>query len=103
MVAVAERVFHLYSQGGLAFKHRNLELELELPWLTSEHDDHKVRVSGFTDELDSEKLKFYLSALSNNAVNEIYLDECRTRAIATFKNSLQSGSFLFSWVNLCLV
>ena len=72
----------------LMFVHQSLELELELPWLTAEHDDHKVRVSGLTNDLDPEKLKFYLSALADNVVTDIYFDETQSRAVAIFSHSL---------------
>ena len=81
---VAERVYSSHRKKELVFKGQSLELELDLPWLTAEHDDHKVRVSGLTNDLDPEKLKFYLSALADNVVTEIYFDQTHSRAVATF-------------------
>jgi len=86
---VADRVYYLHcSRKPLCLNDKSLEMELELPWLTDNHDDHRVRVSGFTEELDPEKLRFYLSALSNNSVRQMSFNKEQTRAIAEFKESL---------------
>ena len=81
-------MFESYRTKGLLFKGVSLELELEVPWLTKHHDDHKVRVSGLTEELDPEKLKFYLSAISENEVSEMFFNQNQSRAVAIFKHQL---------------
>ena len=73
---------------GLSFNNKNLKLELELPWLTKHHDEHKVRISGLTNEMDPEKLKFYLCALTKNVVTDVFFDETQTKAVAVFQDKI---------------
>lgn len=87
-VVVAERVYDYSMQRGLVFHSKELEIELELMWLTKHHDDHKVRLSGLSDEIDPEKVKFYLSALTNNVVTDLFFDQTQTKAVAVFQNSI---------------
>ena len=74
----------MYCKEGLTFENKSLELELELPELTESHDNRRVKICELTSDLDSEKLRFYLSALSDNVVAEIYFNENHTKAVATF-------------------
>ncbi|KAF6030597.1 hypothetical protein EB796_011094 [Bugula neritina] len=86
---VAEIVYSRHcSHKSLYLNDKSLEIELELPWLTDQHDRHRVRVSGLTEELDPEKLRFYLSALSNNSVTQMSFNKEQTRAIAEFEETL---------------
>ena len=61
-----------------------LDIELESPVLLEYHDKHSVRLSALTPDLDPEKLKFYLSALSDNTVSEISFNGVRSKAVAQF-------------------
>ena len=86
--SAAERVFESSRTKGLRYKGVSLELELEVPWLTKQHDDHKVRISGLDKDLDPEKLKFYLSAISDNLVTEMFFNQNQSRAVALFRNTI---------------
>ena len=92
---VAERVFELYTTEGLKYKGTSLELELEIPWLTKQHDDHKIRISGLDKDLDPEMLKFYLSAISDNIVTDMFFNQNHSRAVVIFKNTI--GRLLLSF------
>ncbi|KAF6036950.1 hypothetical protein EB796_004734 [Bugula neritina] len=72
---IAERVYHKTS------------------WLNEHHDRHRVRVSGLTEELDPEKLRFYLSALSNNSVTQMSFNEDYTKAVADFHRPMSDADF----------
>ena len=85
---VAERVFEFYRTQGVRYKGVTLELELEVPWLTKQHDDGKVRISGLNEEVDPEMLKFYVSAISDNLVTELFFNQNQSRAVAIFKNPI---------------
>ncbi|KAF6030610.1 hypothetical protein EB796_011092 [Bugula neritina] len=76
------------------FRGRQLKMELVLPEFKGHHDRHRVRVSGLTEELDPEKLRFYLSALSNNSVTQMSFNKEQTRAIAEFEEPLSDNSLL---------
>ena len=103
------RVFELHRAKELNFKGSSLELELELPWPTDLHDDHKVRVSGLNGELDPEKLKFYLSAISDNLVTEMFFNQNQSKAVAIFKNAIGRSRVVpifmnsIGWLTLALL
>lgn len=85
---MAERVYQSYTNHGLICSGKHLKLELDIPWLTELHDDHKLRISGLPGDIDPEKLKFYLSALSSDFVSQLFFDETQQKALAIFKNAL---------------
>ncbi|XP_067934852.1 protein mono-ADP-ribosyltransferase PARP14-like isoform X2 [Watersipora subatra] len=91
---IAERVYEFYKQNGLQHKSIALDLELELPWFTKQHDERKLRVSGLDSELDPETLKFYLSALTSTVVTEMFFNNSQTRAVALFKNKIDYGAMI---------
>lgn len=67
---------------------KELDIELVSPDLLEYHDTQSVRVSGLTPDLDPEKLKFYISALSDNVVTEMWFDYNRTKAVIKFSNPI---------------
>lgn len=85
---VAERVFSTHRKRPLDLNGAELDIELESPELLDYHDNHSVRLSGLTPDLDPEKLKFYVSALSDNTVSEILFDGNRCKAVAQFANPI---------------
>ena len=82
---------------------------MELPWLTEQHDDRKVRISGLNGELDPEKLKFYLSGISDNLVTEMFFNQNQSRAVAIFKNKIGRSRVVpifmssIGWLTLALL
>jgi len=96
---VAERVYHKFDQPkGIYLDNKKLDIELELPWLNEHHDRHRVRVSGLTEELDPEKLRFYLSALSNNSVTQMSFNEDYTKAVADFHRPMSDAGKQYSFL-----
>ena len=85
---VAERVYSTHRKRPLDLNGAELDIELESPELLDYHDNHSVRLSGLTPDLDPEKLKFYVSALSDNTVSEILFDGNRCKAVAQFANPI---------------
>ena len=85
---VAERVYGVHRKRPIELNGSELEIELESPDLLDYHDNHSVRLSGLTPDLDPEKLKFYISALSDNTVSEILFDGYRCKAVAQFANPI---------------
>ena len=88
LFVVAERVFAFHQTKPLMFNKCKLNLELDLPWLTDLHDKCKVRISGINEDLEKEKLRFYLSAISKNRVTDLFYNHDQTRAIAAFRDPI---------------
>ena len=89
-------MFAFHKTKALEYKKTKLNLELDLPWLTDIHDKCKVRVSGINDDLEKEKLRFYLSAISKNRVTDLFYNHDQTRAIAAFKDLIGMIFFIDS-------
>lgn len=81
-------MFAFHQTKALEYKKTKLNLELDLPWLSNLHDNCKVRVSGINESLEKEKLRFYLSAISNNRVTDLFYNHDQTRAIAGFRDPI---------------
>lgn len=61
-----------------------LDIEIDLPKLNDCHDEMGVRLSGLSPDLDPEKLRLYIAALSDRTVSDLSFDRTRTRAVASF-------------------
>lgn len=85
---VAEKVYNFHQEKPIFFNGSKLDIELDCHRLLDHHDNLSLHVSGLTPELDPEKLKFYLSALSDNVITDILLDDSCTKAVAKFYKPL---------------
>lgn len=66
-----------------------LQLELVSTQLLDCHHEESVRLYGITPDVHPAKLKFYLSALSDNVITQILFDaETETKAVATFSKPI---------------
>lgn len=88
IISVAESVYEYHRRCPFKCNGFELKIELESPTLQEYHNKQAVRISGLTSSLDPEKLKFYISALTDNLVTQICLDATQQRAIATFSQPL---------------
>lgn len=93
--AVAERVYKSYKTNGLYWKETSISLELDLPGLADYHDQQMIQISQLSEDHDPEILKYYLLALVNNELADVFYNESRTRAIALFKQPLESNTQYF--------
>ena len=81
-------MFESYKRDGLEFKKTPIHLELDLPWLAEDHDPQMIQISRISKNQDSEKLKFYLLALTKKELLNIFFDQDRTKAVALFREPL---------------
>jgi len=88
-IAVAERVFQKATHGvGLSFDGERVKVKLVQPWLTDDHDPQRLRVTGFSDNIDTDCLKYFLSALVEVEVLDLLFDADHTKAIAQFRKEI---------------
>mgnify|MGYP001803434926 FL=1 len=87
--AVAERVYDAHiRKDPIRINGKKLEVELDTPQLSDFHDKMAVRISGISPEMDPDKLKLYLAAISNRRVTDLTYNKSKTRAIARFSQEI---------------
>ena len=87
-ISVAERVYRLHRKKPILLNGIALDIELESPALLDHHHHQSLRISGLNPDLDPEKLKFYIAAVSGRTVTEILFDESHAKAIAQFRSQI---------------
>lgn len=92
---MAEQAFSFFNSHPIQIHSQPIILELESPKLLDCHDSHAVRISGLADDLDPEKLKYYLSAIADSQVTQMQFDTTQTKAVATFSQQIGKECWLF--------
>lgn len=89
---MAEQAFSHFNSHPIEIHSQPIRLELESSKLLDCHDAHAVRISGLADDMDLEKLKYYLSAIAGNLVTQMQFDTAQTKAVATFAHQIGNES-----------
>ena len=87
-ISVAERVYRLHRKKPILLNGIALDIELESPALLDHHHHQSLRISGLNPDLDPEKLKFYIAAVSGRTVTDILFDDSHAKAIAQFRSQI---------------